>query len=204
MKLKSWLALGSFFLVLASHAAAAVIGFEGVVPVGGSMNVGPTDPYSEAGFTLTPTLYASAVFDPAAGGPTLPGDATAWFGFQGGQPGGPFQNLVTLTGPSQFDLASFLAGRSPLAVISAIDLSVTGYVFGGGTLTATFSGLTTATLETLNWTNLTSVVFAASGDAGLDDISVQPSVIVVSGAPEPATVLLLGLGLTAVRVCRRN
>jgi hypothetical protein len=74
-------------------------------------------------------------------------------------------------------------------------MTITGNLFGGGTLTDTRTGLTTATLVNLGWTNLASVQFATSSDAGLDNIVVNSA---VSAVPEPASLTLLALGVFGV------
>jgi hypothetical protein len=71
-------------------------------------------------------------------------------------------------------------------------MTLVGNLSGGGTLTATFAGIATATLETINWANLTSVTFTATNDAALDDIALNQ-------VPEPASLLLVGTGLVAAR-----
>ena len=74
-------------------------------------------------------------------------------------------------------------------------MTLVGSLSGGGTLTATIGGLSTATVATLNWTNLASVDFRATDDAALDNITVNQ-------VPEPASLLLLGAGAIAARVRR--
>jgi hypothetical protein len=169
-----------------SQAYAVVITFEGFAPVGGLVNVNPSSPYSEAGFTLTPSNVQSAVFDSAAV-LDFPGDATDFFGF--GE-----TNVIRLTGPVPFTLNSVLMGPTSVAV-ATISMTLVGNLSGGGTLTATIGGLSTATLATLNWTNLASVDFRATDDAALDNITVNQ-------VPEPASLLLLGAGTIAARVRR--
>jgi hypothetical protein len=164
---------------------ASEIQFEGYAPSGGLTNVSPGFPYTEAGFTLTPTDFNSAVFDAAYGGATFPGDTTSWFGFSA-------DNLITMTGPSSFNLASLDIGPSSLGS-GNINATITADLFGGGTLSATFTGLTTDTTETLNWTGLTDVTISVTSDAGLDNISTD----IVNG-PEPGTLLMLAIGLATL------
>jgi hypothetical protein len=82
--------LGAFATQL---PAATIITFEVIAPPGQVLNVNPSAPYSESGFTLTPSKAESAVFDAAVGG--FPGDTTSWFGFAG---------FNTITLPAQANL----------------------------------------------------------------------------------------------------
>lgn len=139
---------------------ATTLGFENFAPPGGLININPAMPYTESGYQLTPSSFESAVFDSGAG-TTMPGNPTDWFGFAE-------TNAITLTriaGPP-FDLIDFLTGPSTLASAPPIRVTLVGTRAGGGTLNATFVGLTTATTETLNWTDLANVVITTTDDAG--------------------------------------
>jgi hypothetical protein len=164
------------------------IDFEGFAPAGGLVNVSPGAPYTEDGFTLTPTNGESAVFDSAAGS-DMTGNATDWFGFaESNEP------VLTLTGGgASFALWSALIGPSTIGG-GTVDMTVTGMLSGGGTVSATFNDLVTATTVLLGWSGLDSVEFTTSDDAGLDDIQI----------PEPTTLALLGLGLVGVAGLRRR
>lgn len=87
-----------------------------------------------------------------------------------------------------FDLTSVLIGPSSLGG-GLVDISIDGVLDGGGTLDASFLGLTTATTANLSWTGLTSVTIATTDDAGLDDLLV---------VPEPGTLALVALGVAAL------
>ena len=77
-----------------------------------------------------------------------------------------------------------------------MSITIVGTLLGGGTLTQTFSGLTAATLESLNWSNLSSVQFRTTDDSALDDISVT--------VPEPSLLVLLMTGGMAFIAWRRR
>ena len=168
----------------ASAAFGQQITFEDFAPAGGLTNVSPTTPYIEAGFTITPSNGSSAVFD-ATNGTDMPGNSNSdFFGWADG-------NTITLTrnGGGTFSLQSVLLGKSTIAV-GAVTIDLTGFLFGGGTVNASFPNLLTATLAAPGWTNLTSVQFTCSDDSAMDNIVV----------PAPAGLSLLGVaGLLAVR-----
>ena len=170
-----------FVLVLsagASEAVGQVMTFEGFAPPGGVVNVNPTTPYSEAGFTLTPSNSSSAVFD-AAAAVDMPGNSnSSFFGWQGG-------NIITLTksGGGTFALQSILLGPSTIAAGST-SIALQGFLGGGGSVTLSPPSLSTATLAAPGWTNLTSVQFSATTDSAMDNVTI----------PAPAGLAVLGLG----------
>ena len=149
---------------LAAPAEATTIAFENFAPAGSLVNVSPGVPYTESGYTFTPTGSQSAVFDSAAA-TDMPGDATDFFGFEE-------NNFITLTfGGGGFDLTSLLIGPTTLSG-GTTSMTIVGNLAGGGSVVRTFSNLTTATLAQLNWINLSSVLFRVTDDSALDDLEV--------------------------------
>jgi hypothetical protein len=145
----------------------------GVVNVDGSLGVGE--------FVLTTENALSAVFDSEALSKMI-GNTTDWFGFAP-------SNVITLSAGGQpFVLLSLMIGPSTIGSRMS-DITLIGTERDGRTRSALFAQLSTATVVTLNWSNLNSVEFRASDHAGLDNVELAAPV------PEPASMLLVAAGL---------
>ena len=165
-------------VALASGAAGQVMTFEGFAPAGGLINVSPATPYTEAGFTLTPSNASSAVFD-ATAAVDMPGNSnSSFFGWAE-------NNIITLTrnGGGTFSLDSVLLGPSSVAAGPA-SVTLAAFFFGGSTANMTFPNLMTATLAAVGWTNLTHVEFRTTDDAAMDNVRI----------PAPGALAVLALG----------
>jgi hypothetical protein len=169
---------------------ASEITFDGYAPTGGYVNLYGT-PYTSDGYTFTALNTSSDIFD--AGWPYyLVGDDTSFLGMG--------EATVTVTGPPSFELISLQAGPSSLQPMG--NLTVTGYLLGGGTESETISPVTTLTTETLDWSGLDEFTLSADSDLGVDNIFVQASS--PSPVPEPGTLLLLGTGILALSIMGRR
>jgi hypothetical protein len=85
--------------------------------------------------------------------------------------------------------SSLLLGPTDIGGLNAT-MTLVGNLVGGGTLKATFPNLTAATLATLNWSNLSSVVIQATDDAALDDIPLSKSGRRYAARPSPSSVAI--------------
>ena len=174
----------SIILVSASAAQAVTLTFENFAAPGGLVNINPSFPYTEAGFTISVTTPLAVVVDSSATG-KMPGNLTDFFAFD-------TANTATLTFTGgTFSLASLLIGPYVPATTPPINMTIVGTLAGGGTVTATFTGLTTATTANLNWVGLQNVRFNNTGAGALDDIVVNSFATV----PEVDSLTLLALGL---------
>ncbi len=183
MSLKSALAFLCLVAAVPVVSRASVITFEAGVNAGA---IRPTATYTEAGFTLT---GSAAIFSPEMPPFTslFPGDNTAFYTAAG----------ATLTGPAPFNLISVVMGHTTYPYgPGSEDITITGNLIGGGTVSTTFYNLSSATEETLNFTNLQSATFSGTVSSAFDDI------VVISTIPEPASMLLAAVSLLLATLYR--
>jgi len=127
------------------------------------------------------------------------------FGAQVGGPGSEFgsyvlglvadaENSLSMASGVSFDLISWDVR------IGIVDMTVTGFLESGGTVSTTISS-TSGALETYNfssaWTGLTSVQFTVGDFDVLDNV-------VISAVPLPAAVWLFGSALAGLGWIRRK
>jgi hypothetical protein len=176
--------------LFAASSCAEIIQFEGYAPAG-SFTFLSGSPYTEKGYTFTTSNAQGAIFD-SGDAVKLVGDSTSYMSL------GSLETL-TMTGPVPFELVSLDLG--PLSVGNpSVNVTVTGHISGGGTVSQTFTGLTTLTTETVDYTGLSSVTLTTNNnDAGVDNI-----VNTVSPVPEPCTMPLLVAGLGALFLVGRR
>ena len=188
-----FLAFAISLLTMASlSASAATMTFEGFASPGTWSDA--TSGYLEAGFKVA---GSSLTIVDSGGAPDMVGNDSDYAMFD------PHAKGITLTAVSgaSFQLSDLMIGPSthPLPVFP-VTFTLQGTQVGGGMLSASFSGLTTSTLATLNWQNLSSVKILASSNSimvGMDNIN-------ATIVPEPAgAVLALSMVFAAIRHRRR-
>lgn len=184
-----------------------VLRFEGVTTPGRTGNfadnvryVDPDSPYREAGYQFVTSVARSGGVTDGTSTLNLVGEATDWLGFTA-------DNSLTLTreeGDGVFDLDALVAGplQTDFNPFSPADVTLTGTLGDGSTVTGTFTALGTATRLAVGWTGLTRVVITSTQLAGIDNVE-------VSAVPEPSVwaSLVGGLGCVAwaaARAARRR
>lgn len=210
-------------LALAAPAGAFTIDMEGFAPPGDSTSELDYDPpnygvSTQGSFTITVAHghYYSATHANTWATSDIDGTASDWFLHDSELP-----LLIQEVGGNPFSVTSFDAGEwqgpfagNPTQVSTTGNpIEVTGYLFGGGTITTTFVSDATPSdgfgpnvdFERFffgpGWTNLIALEFLvdstdASRQFGYDNI-------VVNAVPEPSSVVLVALGLAGLGARRR-
>lgn len=175
--------------------SAAVIGFEGVAPVGGS--VIPAVPYVESGFTFTSSLGSAplnGIFDAAAPVNTNGTDIFGWCAADCS----PAPQVITVTGPGSFSISSIDIGfLFPGSLIPGMFVNLTGDFSGGGSISTSLPvGALWATHVLVGFTGLSALrISAVDPGTGLHDSAIDN--LALTPVPEPTSLLLLGTGLLA-------
>lgn len=182
----------------------AVLRFEDVAPRGRTNNpddqilsVDPETPYRESGYRIVTSVARNGGVVDSTGIFNLVGEATDWMGFSE-------VNSLTLTREENggvFDLDAFVAGplQYDFSLFLPPDVTLTGTLSDGSTLTETFAALETATRLTVDWKGLTSVLVTSTQSVGIDNVE-------VSAIPEPSVWMSLagGLGFVSLAVLRNG
>jgi hypothetical protein len=206
MKSMQFVICAGLFTAMTSAANAATITFDDSAPSGSSFNYTDSG-YSEAGFTVM-SIGGSGVYTIDGGNPTAP-NLTDYLDIQGGT--GAFV-LTENTGAS-FSLSGFNAAQIAQTSGSlSYQITVTGALSSGGTVTSQFVPWGAPQFSSVNWrsfvlpdtfVDLTSVTFAQTGTGNFtvyENISVE-----VSSIPVPAAAWLFGSGLLGlIGVARRK
>lgn len=195
---KFLVAVLSVLFLLIGQAGASTLTFD---DIGGG---GAKVPDGYGGLNYSPNFYY-------LDGTSLPGS-----GYDNGRKSGDFVAYNAYGGEISASNASF--DLNSLYVTAAwregMDLQIVGTYFAGGSVIADYViGLQTPLFIDLNWMDISSVQLFSSGGVevpglngsgthfAIDNIVINEP---VNPVPEPATMLLLGLGLISVVALRRR
>lgn len=178
-----------------SIVSADTITFEGLVPAG-SQAV-PVAPYTEGDFMITSPFPNNGIFSVAhpVNVSGFTSDFLAWNNLDAP----PQISLANVFG-DPFSVSSLEIGYSDTNPgAGSTNLTIVGNLVGGGTVSQTFTGVTSATLVNLTgFANLTSVDFFSSvGDTAIDNIT-------VSAIPEPSSIAILSAVFAVGTLTRRR
>jgi hypothetical protein len=171
-------------LAVATLQAVSTRSHAAVITFGDSAGFGMA-PWSEAGYVVTATGSLNAIDDPA--GTSF---SSHYFTYDGPSTTATIAKADSLP----FNLGSLDIGRGEYSDDSFTDITIEATVFGGGTLTATYTNVTTVQNVVLNWSNITSFTVSGTDDPGIDNINDD----LVSSVPEPGSVAVNGVIASAL------
>jgi hypothetical protein len=182
-------------LLSVNIAPASTIDFEGVIPIGSDRFGDPIFTYTEKGFDFTDfdSGEYNAIFGSSFSGINHEGNMTDILGWYYEASFDISESNGALFSIHSFDAADLVTGSTGSFV-------VTGFLGGGGTLTASFANTTDAWQSYSfddTWTGLSSVRIQniQMSNGAIDNITLV--------VPEPLTLSLLGLGGLMLRRKRR-
>ena len=211
--------------LVAAPAKAFVLDMEGHAPTGGNTDelaIGPGSGISTQGMfqlTVDHGHYWSGTHPNAFALSDIGGTATDWFLHDS-----PLPLHIAELGGSPFSVTSFQAGEwfgaSPPSYTTGVSttgnpIDVTGFLFGGGTITTTFISDAIPSdgpgpnvdFETFlfgpGWDNLIALEFLVIPPND-DDRQFGYDNIVINVVPEPSTALLVAGGLVGIAFRRRT
>ncbi|MEM9080814.1 MAG: PEP-CTERM sorting domain-containing protein [Verrucomicrobiota bacterium] len=143
----------------------------------------PNSTFIDIESDLNPHVFTSDYFG-FAGAESLP-ETTVTFlaGSEGNTTGTPFQ------------LTALDLGLGPFTFAPSVDVTIEAQLAAGGTLTTTFTNITTPERKALNWSGITSFTVSGTASVGLDNITV---------VPEPTSLILASLGFVGCWRRRRQ
>jgi hypothetical protein len=179
----------SFILLLTAMGISTQCLSAAVLTFGNTQSTTPPSPYFEEGFVVSTNTVAEGILDPA--GSVF---SSHYFSFQASSLAAATIQTSTL---GSFNLTSMDIGIGEFASASSTNITLVGILAAGGTLSATFNGVTAVQNIVLNWNDITKVTITGSVDPGFDNI-------VVSAVPEPSSSFLLGLGVMSMLAHRKR
>jgi hypothetical protein len=184
-------------LLISASASAEHIGFENTAVISEFEFVNPDFVFEEDGFVFTPQEFSKthivSGISLGIGGQMVDNGFSDYLLFEDPSPltmthtDGAFNLLSLQVGPTGGGLINF-----PTSVTG----SLVGYFAGGGSSILNYSSLTTTTLLSPGWMNLSSVVFTTAEYSAIDNV--------IADIPAPGTLALFGLALLGLRQARRK